>query len=126
MTESIIYSTQNRSSKNIALFLLSISMIVSIYSFFAIVGGVFAVLLFIASVVALIIFLIRKRPIKIILLTILTTIFTICIAGLGLFLQLKNVQNNCGQYSDPSSTEHIECFQENYSPWQGIIQAIKE
>ncbi|MCQ9344094.1 hypothetical protein [Corynebacterium kozikiae] len=104
--------------------LVALGAITIAYSLFAIIGGVIGAMGLIITCIALTVKRLRQTVLKPLALSLALFIVAMGIASLGLLAQLSNVRMLCDGILDKGSSEHIACFQRNYSPWRGIIQVL--
>ncbi|MDO5077202.1 hypothetical protein [Corynebacterium sp.] len=100
------------------LLLFGVSLIVAIACWFAIIAGVIAVVLCIASVVAVWKTAGTGRR-KAALGALLLNVVGIAFAAAATLLMMSNVNSTCGEF-DPESPEGVACFQQQYSSSTGL------
>lgn len=93
-----------------------IAGVAALLSAYMAMAGILGVLTLVTAVGALI-FNGRNR---ILFLGIALSLLSIALAGAGILMQQQNVNKNCGV---PAA---VTCFQENYSPWHGVIHALRQ
>lgn len=131
MNSTKIYRKQNtrlpalppHASKS-AFFFLTISVFALVLPFFAIIHGVFSTAVAISTLIQLFVKAVRKESIKYFVVALTLACCGVIVALLGVQVQFTDVRTNCDNVHVRGSVEHISCFQDNYSPWRGVVQTL--
>lgn len=78
------------------------------------------------AVISLIMFFVHLRhraSRRIALLALVLSLAAAAVAGFGVLAQVTNVTNECAGLVK-GSPEHLSCYQDNYSPFRGLAQAL--